>query len=258
VGEGRLSVDDGNLLPEWEGDGRADITTAHLLGMESGLAFNESYGSVSDVTRMLFLEPDMAAFAANLPLLSVPGERFSYSSGTSVLLARVWQNAFEDEEDALAWPRRALFAPLGMDTAVLETDARGTFVGSSYMYASARDWALFGQLLLQDGMWKGRRILPAGWVDWMRAPTQASGGEYGRGIWLHGPRVNDIFARDPDAGFDLPDDAYWLIGHDGQTMTIIPSRRLIVLRMGLTPTILAYKPQGLVAAVVRALDAEDG
>jgi Beta-lactamase class C and other penicillin binding proteins len=256
--DGRLSVDDGNLFPAWSEDGRADITLGHLLGMESGLAFNEYYGGVTDVTRMLYLEPDMAAFAADKPLLHPPGMHFAYSSGSSILAARVWQNAIGDAEAALEWPYRMLFAPLGMDTAVLETDAHGTFAGSSYLYASARDWARFGLLLLREGVWQGRRILPEGWVEWMRTPTEASGGEYGRGIWLHGPRINEPPDSDPDAGFELPEDAYWLIGHDGQTMTIVPSLRLIVLRMGLTPTRLGYKPQALVEAVVKALDVSEG
>ncbi|WP_011581359.1 MULTISPECIES: serine hydrolase domain-containing protein [Chelativorans] len=258
AGAGRLSVEEGNLLPQWAGDSRAEITLAQLLGMESGLAFNENYGNVSDVTRMLFLEPDMAAFAANQPLLYRPGTHFSYSSGASVIVSRIWQNAFENPEEAFAWPREALFEPIGMNTAVFETDARGTFVGSSYLYASARDWARFGQLLLQDGVWNGRRILPQGWVEWMARPTEASDGDYGRGVWLHGPRVGFSPSPDPDAGFDLPQDTYWLIGHDGQVIAIIPSRRLVVVRMGLTPSKLAYKPQALVEAMVKVLDAESG
>lgn len=253
VREGRLSVEQDSLLPQWEGDDRSKITIANLLGMESGLQFNESYGNVTDVTRMLYLEPDSVSVPAGKPLVAAPGEAFSYSSGTSLLLSRVWQNAFEDPREALDWPAKALFGPLGMSSAVLETDARGTFVGSSYLYASARDWARFGQFLLDDGVWQGTRILPAGWVDWMRTPTRASGGEYGRHLWLHGPRVDRPRDEEPDAGYELPEDAYWLLGHDGQTMTVIPSRRLVVLRMGLTPMKLGYKPQVLVEAVVKAL-----
>src|SRR5690606_29971883 len=123
--------------------------------MSSGLEFNEDYGSVTDVTRMLYLEPDMAAFAADKPLVAVPGERFSYSSGTTALLSRIWQDAFIAPQEALAWPRQELFAPLGMASAVFETDARGTFVGSSYLYATARDWARFGEFLRKDGEWNG-------------------------------------------------------------------------------------------------------
>lgn len=251
VKAGQLSVDEKGLFPEWEGDARADISIADLLGMQSGLEFNESYGGVSDVTRMLYLEPDMASFVAAKPLAEPVGEVFNYASGTSVLLSRIWQDRFDDAQEALEWPRKALFGPLGMDTAILETDARGTFVGSSNMYASAYDWARFAQLLLQDGVWRGERILPEGWVDWMRMPTKASGGDYGRHVWLHGPRVTTPRDQHQDAGYNLPDDAYWVIGHDGQTITIIPSKRMAVVRLGLTPNSLGYKPQALVEALAK-------
>jgi len=254
VEEGRLSVGQANLFPEWASDGRARITVADLLGMESGLAFNENYGNVSDVTRMLYLEPDMAAFAASLPAEAEPGQRFSYSTGSTMLLSRIWQNAFPDNSEALAWAYRTLFDPVGMKSAVLEVDASGTSTGSSYIYATAGDWAHFATLLLNNGIAEGRRILPEDWVEWMRTPTKVSRGEYGRHVWLHGPRRGGDGNGDPDAGFNLPPDAYWMIGHDGQTITIIPSRRLIVLRMGLTPSSVGYKPQALVAEVVRELD----
>jgi CubicO group peptidase (beta-lactamase class C family) len=253
VGEGKLSLDESGLFPQWRNDARSSITTAHLLGMESGLSFNENYGNVSDVTRMLYLEPDMAAFVASLAAEARPGERFRYSSGTSVLLSRIWQEAFDTDSEALQWAYRSLFDPLGMANTVLEVDASGTSTGSSYIYATGCDWVRFAELLLDDGVWQGRRILPEGWVDWMRAPTQASGGEYGRHVWLHGPRRGPDWSSDPDAGFDLPADAFWLIGHDGQTVTILPSLRLIVLRMGLTPSNMNYRPQLLVQAVVQAI-----
>lgn len=253
VGDGRLSVDRSNLFPQWSDDDRSAITVSQLLGMESGLTFNENYGNVSDVTRMLYLEPDMAAFVATLPLEAQPGEQFRYSSGTSVLLSRIWQDAFTTDSEALQWAYDSLFDPLGMANAVLEVDADGTSAGSSYIYATGRDWVRFAELLLNDGEWQGRRILPHGWVDWIRAPTQASRGEYGRHVWLHGPRRGQERSADPDAGFDLPADAYWLIGHDGQTITVVPSLRLIVLRMGLTPANRNYRPQLLVEAVVQAI-----
>src|SRR5690606_30430633 len=98
-----------------------------------------------------------------------------------VLLSRIWQDTFDDPAAALAWPREALFAPLNMTNPVLEADARGTFVGSSYLYATARDWARFGELLRNDGLWRGERILPEGFVGWMREPAPASNGAYGRG-----------------------------------------------------------------------------
>lgn len=235
----RLALDRQDLMPGWN-DARTRIALHHLMSMTSGLAFNEDYGSVADVTRMLYLERDMAAFAASMPLVAPPGERFSYSSGTSLILSRIWQDTFDDAQAALAWPRDALFGPIGMDSAVLEIDASGTFVGSSYLYATGRDWARFGQFLLQGGEWDEERILPEGFVSWMREPVAASGGDYGQGqLWLDGP----------GEGGALPDDTFWLRGHDGQSVAVIPSRGLVVVRMGLTPSNEGYSPTPLVAAL---------
>ena len=155
----------------------------------------------------------------------------------------------------MSYPKRALFDPIGMASAVLEPDAHGTFVGSSYLYATARDWARFGQFLLQDGVWNGQEILPPGFVAWMREEAPASKGQYGKGqVWLYGPEGDTPVGQDPDVGFDLPDDTYWLEGHDGQSVAIIPSKKLVVVRMGLTPFNLAYKPQGLVSALAKAVE----
>jgi CubicO group peptidase (beta-lactamase class C family) len=252
VREGRVDVAHTTLFPAWAGDGRRDIAISQLMSMSSGLAFDEDYGDVTDVTRMLYLEPDMAAFASAQPLAQPVGRHFNYASGSSVLLARLWQDAAPAA--ALDWPRRQLFEPLGMRSAILEADARGTFVGSSYLYATARDWARFALLLLQDGQWQGRCVLPRGWVQWMQAPSPAAPTEYGQGqLWLHGPRGDVPKDQDPDAAFGLPADAVWMRGHDGQFITLVPSRELAVLRLGLTPTRLKHRPQPLVQAVLAAL-----
>lgn len=252
IREGRMSVDASRLFPGWDGDGRADVTIADLMAMSSGLVFNEDYGAVADVTRMLYLEPDMASFAATKELGGPVGEVFSYSSGTSVMLSRLWQQALDDPQQALQWPRRALFGPLGMSSAVIEADARGTFVGSSYIYATARDWARFGQFLLDDGVWNSERILPAGFVSWMREPAPASSGVYGRGqLWLEAPGGNG-------SRMGVPADTFWLKGHDGQTIAVIPSRRMVVVRMGLTPRAAGYGSELLVAALATALTTAGG
>lgn len=251
VKAGKLTVDETGLFASWKADGRAAISLADLMAMASGLQFNEDYGDVADVTRMLFLEPDMAGFAAAKPLAGEVGKVFSYSSGTAVMLSRLWQDAIGDKDKALAWPRVALFDPLGMQSAVLEADEHGTFVGSSYLYATARDWARFGQFLMQDGVWNGEQILPAGFVAWMREKSPAND-VYGKGqLWLEGPGDED----DPGAGVavGLPADTFWLQGHDGQTVAVIPSERLVVVRLGLTPARLGYRPQEMVAALVKAL-----
>jgi CubicO group peptidase (beta-lactamase class C family) len=255
VKAGKLSLGQKSLLPLWKDDDRAAISVADLMAMSSGLAFNENYGDVSDVTRMLFLEPDMAMFAADMPLVHPVGQTWSYSSGTANILTLIWQNAAADNApDALRWPRRALFDPIGMTSAVMEPDERGTFVGSSYLYATARDWARFGLFILRKGVWNGEQILPAGFVDWMHEAAPASKGAYGKGlVWLYGPEGDTPAGQDSDAGFDLPADTFWFEGHDGQSVAVVPSKDLVVVRMGLTPFDRFYKPQGLVAAVAKAV-----
>ncbi|MGE7368204.1 serine hydrolase domain-containing protein [Neorhizobium sp. NPDC001467] len=245
VGEGRLSYSDSNLFPQWAGDERSEITLAQLLAMESGLGFNENYGTVADVTRMLFLEEDMAAFAIDTPLEATPGTRFSYSSGTAILLSKLWMDRIGDKAAALAYPRRALFGPLGMTSAVFETDASGTYAGSSYIYATARDWTRFGMLLAADGLWRGERILPEGTVAMMSTASPMSDGRYSQmQTWLK------LYGRDGDG---LPADLFMLSGHDGQTLAVVPSMGLVVLRMGLTPSGGGYNALDLVAAAVKAV-----
>jgi CubicO group peptidase (beta-lactamase class C family) len=250
VKDGRLTLDQAAGWPAAAGDGRDRIRIAELMAMASGLRFNEGYGAVSDVTRMLYLEPDMAAFARAQPLAHPPGDVWSYSSGTAVILSRVFQDTLG--EQAQSFVRDRLFKPLGMASAVIETDEHGTLVGSSYMYASARDWARYGQFLLQGGVWQGQALLPPDFVAMMAAPVAASGGRYGHGlVWLWGSDAAG-HAANPDAAFGIPADTFWMEGHDGQYVAIVPSRALVVVRMGLTPAGLKFKPQPLVHALLAA------
>ena len=252
VRDGRIDIEREGLFPAWSGDERRRIAMTNLLSMSSGLGFNEDYGSVTDVTRMLYLEPDMAAFASQQPLAQPVGTHFNYSSGSSVLLARLWQDAAPGA--ALAWPRQALFDPLGMRSAVMEADARGTFVGSSYLYATGRDWARFALCLLQDGKWQGQALLPPGWVARMRTPSMVAPQDYSQGqMWLNGPQAGTPPGQNPDTGFQLPADTVWMNGHDGQAIALVPSRQLAVVRLGLTPAKLQHRPQRLVEALLRAL-----
>ena len=120
------------------------------------------------------------------------------------------------------------------------------------MYATARDWARYGQFLLQDGVWQGHGLLPSGYVAMMATPVAASRGQYGQGqTWLWGsdastPGVN------PDAAFGIPADTFWMSGHDGQNIAIIKSRQLVIVRLGLTPVSAGYSPQPLVKAILEA------
>lgn len=253
IADGRLSLQQSGFLPA----NGAQVTLAQLMAMSSGLRWNEGYGDVSDVTRMLYLEPNMASFTAAQPLEATPGGKWNYSSGTTVLLSRIWQRAAAGSENAaaaLSLPHNRLFAPLGMSSAVIEADARGNLVGSSYMYASTQDWARFGQFLLQDGIWQGKRILPEGFVNTMQQPAPASGGQYGQGqVWRWGPAGATPEGQNPDTRFELPADTYWMEGHDGQSIAIVPSQQLVVVRLGLTPHRLVYQPQALLAAVLKAI-----
>ena len=250
-----LLLKDGTLTLEqsagWPaGDDRARIRIADLLAMSSGLRFNEAYGVVSDVTRMLYLQSDMAEFARTQPPLHPPGEFWSYSSGSANILSRIVQDA---SPLGGAYPAERLFKPLGMVSAVMEPDEHGTLVGSSYMYATARDWARYGLFLAQDGVWQGQELLPRGYVAMMASPVAASAGEYGHGlVWLWGSD-SVTPGKNPDLSFGLPADTFWMEGHDGQYTAIIPSRALVVVRLGLTPSSHRYRPQPLVKAVLDAL-----
>ncbi|MBP1203397.1 CubicO group peptidase (beta-lactamase class C family) [Duganella sp. 1411] len=263
IAEGRLSPQQSGFWPEGA-DGRSRIALPHLMAMSSGLRFDETAGGVSDLTRMLYLEPDMAAYAAAQPLMQAAGTAWNDSSGTAMLLSRIWQRAAAGARTGsaakngptsvavLSLPHDRLFAPLGMSSALIEADARGNLVGSSYMFASTHDWARFGQFLLQDGVWQGKRILPDGFVAAMSQPAPASGGRYGQGqVWRQGPP-----GQNPDLAFKLPADTYWMLGQDGQSIAIVPSRELVLVRLGLTPERLHYQPQALLAAILEALDAD--
>jgi CubicO group peptidase (beta-lactamase class C family) len=236
VGEGKLSLKDPVSVPEWKrpGDRRGAITLEQLLWMSDGLEFDEEYETkpVSDVNRMLFTMPDMGAYAAGLPLAAEPGSAFNYSSGTTNIISRLIRQSFASREDYFAFPRRSLFNRIGMRSALIEPDASGTFSSASYVYASARDWARFGLLLLNRGVWEGQRVLPEGWVEFMTTPSPTSGsGDYGAQTWLNrGP------AGRPDERpyATLPPDMFKLHGYQDQITVVIPSRHLVVVRLGMT------------------------
>jgi len=252
VKQGKISLSDSAPIPEWRGatDPRRRITLEQLLRMTSGLRFDEDYGNpLADVIVMLLGVPDAAAFAAAKPLETSPGARWSYSSGTTNIIAYAIRQIV-GESDYLDFPRRAFFDRLGMTSAVIETDASGTFVGSSFMYATARDWARFGLLYLRDGVWLGERILPEGWVAFTRTPTPAAPDhQYGAHFWLG---ISENY-RCGNGSRLLPGDAFHAIGHEGQFVTVIPSRELVLVRLGFTRYPCAWDHQMFVDLVLRAL-----
>jgi hypothetical protein len=255
AGEGRLALDGPAPVPEWrerKDDPRAAITLRQLLQMSSGLAFAERYGDpFADVMRMLFTEPSAGAFAASRPLDAPPGTRWEYASGTTNIVARVLAQSFASPQAALAYARRALFDRIGMASAVIEPDASGAFVGSSFMYATARDWARFGLLHAQDGVWDGERVLPVGWVAFVRSAAPAAPkASYGAHWWLELGTPSGSEAR-------LPPDAFHAAGHGGQFVTVVPSRGVVVVRLGLALAEGAWDQPAFVAGVLDALAPAD-
>jgi CubicO group peptidase (beta-lactamase class C family) len=238
----KLSLEGPAPVQRWEpGDPRFEITLENLLRMQDGLDFVEDFDPElgTDVIRMLFRsgKEDVAAFAENRPLAYPPGTHWNYSSGTTNIVAALAGRCVgAGRTDTQKYLERELLHPLGIRSAILRFDAAGTFIGSSYLFASARDFARFALLYLRDGVWEGRRILPEGWVDHARRTTPGSGGEYGAHWWL---RL---------AG----EDSFHCSDYEGQYALCVPSRDLIVVRLGVsTPeqrTSLEEWLRGFVAA----------
>lgn len=223
--EGKLLPDRPADLEEWRDDDRKSITTSHLLQMVSGLEWDENYGNRSDVTRMLYEESDFSRFALQRPLVDQPGAHWNYSSGSTNIVCLIVRKSFPSDAGYHAWIRAKLFQPVGMNSAVLETDATGIPAGSSYIFGTARDYARFGLLYLNDGEVSGKRIFPEGWVDYSTRPAPGSDGAYGAGFWIN---RNGFYP-------DLPRNMYSANGYNGQRIFILPSHQLVVVVLGHSP-----------------------
>lgn len=232
VTDRKLTLDAAASVPAWHGadDPRRVITLRHLLTMSSGSDFREGeYLPGDDSTVMLFERGDMAGYAAAKRAAHAPDSVFSYSSGTTNILARIVFDATGGSLQASEeYARRRLFEPAGMTSAVFERDASGVVVGSSYFYATARDWARFGLLHLNRGEINGQRILSPEWVDFVRAPSKADD-QYGGQFWR-----NDLKEDGSRRYPGVPEDAYFALGHNTQIVAIIPSRDTVIVRLGWT------------------------
>lgn len=231
IGDGLLSIHDDHLFPEWEQDNRANITLGNLLNMVSGLEWVEDYvdDKSSDVIEMLFgsekFVGDHASYAASKKLEATPGSKYMYSSGTTNLVTKILSRALGEKpsstEEMSRFMQTRLFDPLGMRSAIPRFDSSGNFVGSSYVYATARDFARFGYLYLNDGMWNGSRLLPEGWVEYSRTPVARdadNGLDYGAHVWMFPHDAGSIAA----------------LGYEGQFTWVSPRRNLVVVRLGKT------------------------
>jgi CubicO group peptidase (beta-lactamase class C family) len=218
----RMDISEPTGIEEWKGDDRSRITINDLLQMQSGLEWNEDYGNRSDVNLMLFNEGDMSRFSVSKPLKYPAGTHWYYSSGSVNILTYLIRKAFIDYLSYYTFVQDQVFEKIGITDAVFEVDPSGDFVGSSYLYATARDYARFGLLYLHDGVFNGERILPEGWVSYTREQASDSKGGYGALFWLNKGR------RYPSA----PADMFSCEGHDGQMIFILPSNDLVVVILG--------------------------
>lgn len=221
--KGALKIDQTNLFPEWENDERSKITLNNVLQMNTGLEWEENYNAISDVTKMLYLDEDMTKSQIKKPLVGEPNNSWYYSSGTTNLLSGIIRNQFQTQQESLDFWYEELIDKIGMHSMVLETDLSGNYIGSSYGWATARDWAKFGLLYLHKGNWNGDQILNESWVEYTAKPTNSSEGRYGAQFWLN---AGGIYPN-------VPRDLFSCNGYQGQYVFIIPSKDLVVVRFGL-------------------------
>jgi len=240
VRKGALKLHEPVPIVAWQGadDPRRAITLDHLLRHTAGLALGSSLSAsllsaLEPVNRMKFVERDMAAYAASMQLATTPGTAWNYHDGNTVLLAHlIRQAAGGSATDLMRFARQELFRPLGMRHVALEFDTAGNAEGSSQLLASARDWARFGQLYLNDGVAGGRRILPEGWVKYSAAPTPGAWVGQGAGFWTN---LGDSFGATYRSERGMPRDAIFAKGTLGQYVVIVPSEKLVIVRLGRSP-----------------------
>lgn len=226
VKEGNMDIMQPTGIDEWKGDERSKITLNDLMQMQSGLKWNEDYGNRSDVTLMLHQESDMARFAIERPIAFPAGTHWYYSSGATNIVSDLIRRRLGNDSTYYIFANTRLFNKIGMPDAVFEVDPSGTRIGSSYLYATARDYARFGLLFENDGVFNGVRILPEGWVKYTTTPASASNGIYGSFFWLNRSK------RLPSA----PEDMFACDGHDGQHIYILPTQELVVVVLGFSQT----------------------
>lgn len=223
--QGKIDVNTVTGIEAWQNDERKSITYNNLLQMNSGLEWEENYNAISDVTKMLFMESDMSKVQMRKKLTGKINESWNYSSGTTNLLAGyLLQKQFKSQQEYLDFWYNELLDKIGMHSALIESDLAGNFIGSSYGWATTRDWAKFGLLYLHKGKWNGEQIFNPEWAEYVATPTNGSNGEYGGHFWLNaGGKYPDV-----------PKDLYSANGFQGQFIFIIPSKEMVIVRTGLT------------------------
>ncbi|WP_163398531.1 serine hydrolase domain-containing protein [Flavobacterium fluviatile] len=221
--QGKIDIYKPAPVAEWQNDERKNITINDLLHMNSGLEWEENYNTICDATKMLFQAEDMGKVQLDKPAEFKPNTHWNYSSGTTNLLSLILRRQFKTQQEYLDFWYSAVIDKIGMSSMIVEQDMSGTFVGSSYAWATARDWSKFGLLYLNKGNWNGEQILDESWVKYTATPTNTSEGKYGAQFWLNAG------GKFPDA----PRDMFYCSGYQGQMVAIIPSKDMVIVRMGL-------------------------
>ena len=242
-------------LSDWASDERSTITIADLLLMRDGLDHQEGYAPWSAVPRMLWGAKDVPAYAGSVPLEAPPGTRFRYLSATTNILSALLRAQFDDDRAYWRYPHATLFEPIGAHSAVMESDASGNFIASSYLWATPRDWARIGEVLRRDGLLGDRRVFAAGWQRFATDPPPlddplADG--YGAHVWLAGAQRGSSCG--PEHG--LPPDTLMLSGHWGQVVAAIPSREAVIVRLGMTPDRNLFSRCAFVRSILASLTGE--
>lgn len=222
--QNKINVQNNALFDEWKNDERKEITIHNLLQMNSGLEWEEDYNTISDVSKMLFLEKDMTKPQIDKPLVGKPNETWNYSSGTTNLLSGILRNQFKTHQEYLDFWYSDLIDKIGMNSMTVEADLAGNYVGSSYAWATARDWSKFGLLYLHNGNWNGNQLFTKEWVKYATTPTPTSNGEYGAQIWLNAGKKYP----------NVPKNMFSFNGYQGQYVFILPDEDLVIVRLGLT------------------------
>jgi CubicO group peptidase (beta-lactamase class C family) len=219
----KINVESLAPIEEWQKDNRKNIKISDLLHMNSGLEWTEDYASICDATQMLFQAENMGTVQLQKPSKFKPNSHWNYSSGTTNLLSYILRNQFKTHQEYLDFWYSSLIDKIGMNSMIVETDMSGNFVGSSYGWAIARDWAKFGLLYLHKGNWNGEQLFDPTWVDFITTPTPTSNGDYGAHFWLN------------SGGYykDAPRNLYSCNGYQGQRIFILPSQDLVIVRLGL-------------------------
>ncbi len=240
--QGKIEVLKPAPIPEWANDERSKITINDLLHMNSGLEWEEDYTKICDATKMLFQAEDMSQEQLKKPAQFKPNSHWNYSSGTTNLLSGILRRQFKTHQEYLDFWYSALIDKIGMSSMLVETDMAGNYVGSSYGWATTRDWSKFGLLYLHKGNWNGDQLFDENWAKYVATPTDGSKGDYGAHFWLNaGGHYSNA-----------PRDMYSANGFQGQKVFIIPSQDLVIVRMGLTED-AKFDFDGLLSGVLRSL-----